>query len=115
MVTKNSCWKRKLSGKVWVVDRVYDNGPFEIEIRLPETGEREGVSRVYLENHFEFEPEQSQSPCFEMDRGGICLHSRTTRGPVLTASGWCEACFTGAQAHHPMCPKSGEFCGPGGS
>lgn len=67
MVTKNSRWRRKLSGKVWVVDRVYDNGPFEIEIRLPETGEREGVSRVYLENHFEFEPENWRCPACDCD------------------------------------------------
>lgn len=59
VITKNSWWRRKLSGKVWVVDKVHNNGPFEIELRLPESNEREAMSAAYLKTHFESEPEDS--------------------------------------------------------
>lgn len=52
MVKEGDKWRRRLSGRVWVVDKVHEKGPMEIEIRLPETGEREAVSHQYLWKNF---------------------------------------------------------------
>lgn len=53
VIVEGSCWKRRLTGYVWRVDKVHERGPLEIEVRLPGTGEREAMSREYLEQHFE--------------------------------------------------------------